>query len=100
MSGAMPSWSGAQLKETQGYFTFYLSHLLLACHEDMLGVLGEWRYSSGHSLTSELDEGERSASCPGRFTPRQRALGTHRTGGWVDRRAVLDAVKGKVVPVL
>jgi len=40
------------------------------------GVLGEWRYSSTHSLTLALDRGEWSASRPGRFTPRERALGT------------------------
>jgi hypothetical protein len=33
--------------------------------------LGERRYSSTHSLTSALDEGEWSASRPGRFTPRE-----------------------------
>jgi hypothetical protein len=38
------------------------------CHE---GVLGEWSYSSTHSLTSALDVGEWSASYPGRFTPRE-----------------------------
>jgi hypothetical protein len=32
------------------------------------GLLGEWRYSSTHSLTSALDGGEWSASHPGRFT--------------------------------
>jgi len=32
------------------------------------------------SLISELDGGECSASCPGRFTPRERALGTHWIG--------------------
>jgi hypothetical protein len=36
------------------------------------GLLGEWRYSSTHSLTSVLDGGEWSASCPGRFTPRYK----------------------------
>jgi hypothetical protein len=41
------------------------------------GVLGEWRYSSTHSLTSALDGGEWSASRLGRFTPRERAPGTH-----------------------
>jgi hypothetical protein len=41
------------------------------------GVLGEWRYSSTHSLTSALDGDEWSASRPGRFTPRERARGTH-----------------------
>jgi hypothetical protein len=29
-----------------------------------------------------LDGGEWSASRPGRFTPRERAHGTHRIGGW------------------
>jgi hypothetical protein len=33
------------------------------------GVLGEWRYSSTHSLTSALDAGEWSASRPGCFNP-------------------------------
>jgi hypothetical protein len=37
------------------------------------GFLGEWRYSSMHTLTSALDGGEWSASRPGRFTPRERA---------------------------
>jgi hypothetical protein len=57
----------------------------------MKGVLREWRYST-HSLTSVLDGGEWSASRPGRFTPRVRAPGTHWIGGWVDPKAVLDAV--------
>jgi hypothetical protein len=56
------------------------------------GVLGEWMYSCTHSLTSALDGGEWSASRPGRFTPRERASGTHWIGGWVGPRAVLDAV--------
>jgi hypothetical protein len=38
------------------------------CHE---GVLGEWRYSSTHSLTSALDGGAWSASHSGRFTPKE-----------------------------
>jgi hypothetical protein len=50
------------------------------CHE---GVLGEWTYSSTHSLISVLDGGEWSASCPGRFTTSERALGTHWIGDWV-----------------
>jgi len=44
--------------------------------------LGEWRYSSTQSLTSALD-GESSASRPDRFTPGEKAPGTHRIGGWV-----------------
>jgi hypothetical protein len=55
-------------------------------------VYWKWRYSSTHSLTSALDGGEWSASRPGRFTPRERAPGTHWLGGCVGPRAVLDAV--------
>jgi len=51
-----------------------------ARHED---VLGEWRYSSMHSMISALDGGERSASRPDRLTPKERAPGTHWIGGWV-----------------
>jgi hypothetical protein len=43
-------------------------------------------------LTSALDGGEWSASHHGRFTPRERAPGTHWIGGWVGPRAGLDAV--------
>jgi hypothetical protein len=58
----------------------------------------EWRYSSTHSLTSALDGDEWSASRLGRFTPRERAPGTHWIGGWVDPRAGLDAVVKRNVP--
>jgi hypothetical protein len=44
-------------------------------------------------LTSTLAGGEWSASHPGRFTPGERASGTHWIGGWVDPRAGLDDVK-------
>jgi hypothetical protein len=60
--------------------------------------LGEWSYSSTHSLTSALDRGEWSASCPGRFTPRERAPGTDWVGGWVGPKAVLDAVVKRKIP--
>jgi hypothetical protein len=42
--------------------------------------------------------GERSASRPGRFTPRERAPGTHWVEGWVGPRAGLDTavVKRKI----
>jgi hypothetical protein len=43
-------------------------------------------------LTSVLDGGKWSVSRPGRFTSRERALGTQRTGGWIGPRAVLDSV--------
>jgi hypothetical protein len=62
------------------------------------GLLGEWRYSSTNSLTSALDGGEWSASRPGRYTSRERAPGTHWIGGWVGRRAVLDAVVKRKIP--
>jgi hypothetical protein len=62
------------------------------------GVLGEWRYSTTHSLTSAQVGGEWSASRPGRFTPRERAPDTHWIGGWVVPRAVLDTVVKKKIP--
>jgi hypothetical protein len=37
----------------------------------VMKVLGEWKYSSTHSLTSALDVGEWSNSRSGRFTPRE-----------------------------
>jgi hypothetical protein len=40
-------------------------------------------------LISALVGGEWSTSRPGRFTPGERAPGTHWTGGWVDLRANL-----------
>jgi hypothetical protein len=41
-------------------------------------------------LTSALAGGEWSASRPYRFTPAERAPGTHWIGGWVNRTAGLD----------
>jgi len=41
---------------------------------------------------SALDEGECPTSRPGRFTPRERAAGTHWIRDWVGHRAVVDAV--------
>jgi hypothetical protein len=55
-------------------------------------------YSSSHSLTSALAGGEWSASRPGRLPPRERAPGTHWTGGWVGPKAVLDAVVKRKIP--
>jgi len=40
-------------------------------------------------MTTALEEGEGSASRPGRSLPRERP-GTHCTGGWVGPRAGLD----------
>jgi hypothetical protein len=62
------------------------------------GVLGEWRHSSTHSLTSALDGGEWLASRPGRFIPKERAPVTLSIGGWVVPRAGLDAVMKKKFP--
>jgi hypothetical protein len=42
-----------------------LSLCLTEHHE---GIFGEWKYSSTYSLTSVLEGGEWSVSCPGRFT--------------------------------
>jgi hypothetical protein len=41
-------------------------------------------------LISALVGGEWLASCPCRFTPGERAPGTHWIGGWVDPRAGLN----------
>jgi hypothetical protein len=41
-------------------------------------------------LTSALVGGEWSGSHPGRFTPGERAPGTHSIGGWVNPRDSLD----------
>jgi hypothetical protein len=57
-------------------------------------------YSSTHSLTSAVDEGEWSASRAGRITPRERAPGTHWIRCWVGPRAVLDAVVRRKIPSL
>jgi hypothetical protein len=46
-------------------------------------------------LTSALAGGERSASRPSHITHRERATGTHWTGGWVGPRARLDDVKNR-----
>jgi hypothetical protein len=64
----------------------------------MKAYWGLWRYSSTHYLTSALDGSEWPASRPGRFTPRERAPGTHWIGGWVGPRAVLYAVVERKIP--
>jgi hypothetical protein len=58
----------------------------------------EWMYSSTHYLISALDGGEWSVSRPVRFTPRERAPGTHWIGGWVGPRFVLGAVVKRNIP--
>jgi hypothetical protein len=60
------------------------------------GVLGEWRYSPTHSLTSVLNGGAWSASRPGCFNRRETAHGAHGIGGWGGgARTILDAVVKK-----
>jgi hypothetical protein len=59
--------------------------------------IGEWRYSSTHSLTSKLDECEGSALRQGRFNRRERAPSTHWIGGWVGSRAGLDTVSKRKI---
>jgi hypothetical protein len=44
-------------------------------------------------LALALIGGEWPASCPGHFTPEERALSTHWIGGWVSPRTGLDDVE-------
>jgi hypothetical protein len=94
--------NGTYLAFTISEFILYIKVKLSLCffnwaprHE---GVLGEWMYSSTHSLTSALNGGEWSASCPGRFNPREGDPGTHWIGGWVGPRAGLDAMVKIKIP--
>jgi hypothetical protein len=60
------------------------------------GTKEERRYRSNSLLTSALDGGEWSVSCPGCALPPGRTPGTHCIGGWVGLRAGLDtAARGK-----
>jgi hypothetical protein len=49
-------------------------------------------------LASALYEVELSASYSDRFTPRERAPGTHWIGDWVDSRTVLNTVVKRKIP--
>jgi hypothetical protein len=51
-------------------------------------------------LTSALVGGEWTASQIGRFTPGERAPGTHWIGGWVDPRAGLDDLEKRKFLIL
>jgi hypothetical protein len=51
-------------------------------------------------LTSARGGGEWSASRPGHFTPRERALGMHWIAGWVGPRAGLDVAMKRKLNVL
>jgi hypothetical protein len=48
-------------------------------------------------LTSVLDGGEWSTSIPGRFTPGERALGTHWIEGWMGPRAGVEAMEKRKI---
>jgi hypothetical protein len=50
-------------------------------------------------LPSALDGGVYTASCLSRFTPRERASGTHWIGGWIGPRIGLDAVEKNFLPL-
>jgi hypothetical protein len=54
-------------------------------------------YRSTIFFTSALVRGEWSASRPGRFTPGERAPGTHWIGGWVGPRTGLDDVEKRKI---
>jgi hypothetical protein len=59
--------------------------------------MGEWIYKIHIFMTSALIECEWSTSRPGRFNLGERALGTHRIGGWVSPRAGLDDVEKRKI---
>jgi hypothetical protein len=60
----------------------------------------EWMYRSTFSWPSALAGGEWSVSRPCRFTPGERAPGTHWIGGWVGPRASLDDVEKRKFLIL
>jgi hypothetical protein len=56
-------------------------------------------WMSGDTAPRIVNLGTRwSASRPGRFTLRERAPGAHWIGGWVDPRALLEAVVKRKIP--
>jgi hypothetical protein len=57
-------------------------------------------YSDPHFLDLCIFEGERSASCPCRFTLGESARGTHWIGCCVDHRACLDNVEERKFLIL
>jgi hypothetical protein len=89
----------SQSLQVEGKGKFVPVLFLLIDHYAMKAYWGSGGMPS-HYLTSALDAGEWSASRTGRFTPRERASGTHWIGGWVGPRAVLDAVVERKIPSL
>jgi hypothetical protein len=60
-----------------------------------MGTYGRGGGIASLFLSLALDRGEWSASCPGCFTPRERAPITLWIGGWVGHKVSLDAVMMK-----
>jgi hypothetical protein len=69
------------------------------CHE---GTWGGGRYSSYSFLTSALDGGQWSLSCPRcTLAPWKGPPSTHCVGGWVGPRAGLDTqARGKILSLV
>jgi hypothetical protein len=51
-------------------------------------MYGEVEVQIHSFFTSELNGDQQSGSCPGHFTPGERALSTHCIGGWVKSELV------------
>jgi hypothetical protein len=64
------------------------------CREDVWGS-GD---IAPQYLISAVDKAEWSASRPGRFTPGERAAGTHLKESWMGTGAGLDSVKKRKTP--
>jgi hypothetical protein len=110
-----PSWHGAQLKHRNNFTLTFILHInsrgeargifhlclkvkvMSLCLTKHHAMKTYWEVEVYAFLTLALDGDEWSASRPGRFTPRERAPGTHWIGGWVGPRAILDRVmRGKI----
>jgi hypothetical protein len=91
-------WFLVELASEMFFFYWVYSPCASTEHHAMKVNWREWRYSSIHSLTWELDGGEWSVSRPGSFVSRERAPSTHWIGGWVSPRAGLDMVSERTIP--
>jgi len=49
-------------------------------------------------FTSAMNGGERSLSCPGHYTPGERAPATHSIQDWVGPIAVVDVLEKSFLP--
>jgi hypothetical protein len=79
------------------YAEVELSHLLINYaqgHEDISGSEAIVKLF----LISAPDGGDWPASRPARFTPWERALGTHWLGGWMGLNAGLDCMEKTKIP--